>query len=135
MLCVLLAEQDLSTRNFLAMKLREAGCDVDVAHNGQEAIILLSFRRHDLIISGFEMLGKTGLEFLREIRRLPEYSRIPFVLFTKIDPATRTDNHHYKSLLEEIHALGALLLPKTAQHLRHFPVEAIVRHLAPAYVA
>jgi CheY-like chemotaxis protein len=133
--CILLAEQDLPTRNFLAGKLREAGYDVDAAHNGQEAILLLSIRRHDLIIADFELLGKNGLEVLREIRRLAEFSRIPFVLFTKVDPRMRTDNPNYDNLVHEVHALGAVLLPKTPQHLRNFPIQALVRHLAAAHVA
>jgi CheY-like chemotaxis protein len=125
--CILLADPDAPTRTFMAMKLRESGYDVDVARNGHEAVILLSSRRHDLIISDLEMLGKSGLEFLREIRRHPEYATMPFVLFTRADPRHKTDNQHYESLMEEIEALGAVFLPKTADNLRQFPSIRMVK--------
>jgi CheY-like chemotaxis protein len=125
--CILLADPDAPTRNFIAMKLREAGYEVDVAQNGHEAIILLSNRRHDLIISDLEMLGKNGLEVLREIRGRPEYVTMPFVLFTRADPGHKTDNNNYENLMQEIEALGAVFLPKTADNLRQFPAIRIVR--------
>ena len=125
--CILLADPDAPTRNFIAMKLREAGYEVDVAQNGHEAIILLSNRRHDLIISDLDMLGKNGLEVLREIRRHPEYVTMPFVLFTRADPRHKTDNNNYENLMQEIEALGAVFLPKTADNLRQFPVIRIVK--------
>jgi CheY-like chemotaxis protein len=121
MLCVLLAEPDTQTRNFMAMKLEEAGYEVDTARNGQEAIILLSSGRHDLIISDLDMIGKSGLDFLREIRRHPDYMTIPFVLFTRADPRLKTDNNIYRSLIDEIEDLGAVYLPKTPDNFRRFP--------------
>jgi DNA-binding response OmpR family regulator len=127
MACILLADADEPTRNFMAMKLREAGYEVDIAQNGHEAIILLSSRRHDLIISDLELLGKNGLEVLREIRRHPEYMTMPFVLFTRADPGHRTDNGHYGNLMQELDALGATYLPKTASNLRQFPAIRIVK--------
>lgn len=111
----------------MAMKLREAGYEVDVAHNGHEAIILLSNRRHDLIISDLELLGKNGLDLLREIRRHPEYMTMPFVLFTRADPGHKTDNGNYSNLMQELDALGAVYLPKTAGNLRQFPAIRIVK--------
>jgi len=127
MACILLADPDEPTRNFMAMKLREAGYEVDVAQNGHEAIILLSSRRHDLIISDLELLGKNGLEVLREIRRHPEYMTMPFVLFTRADPRHKTDNENYGNLMQELDALGAVYLPKTATNLRQFPAIRIVK--------
>ena len=127
MACILLADPDEPTRNFMAMKLREAGYDVDVARNGHEAIILLSSRRHDLIISDLELIGKNGLDLLREIRRHPEYMTMPFVLFTRADPGYRTDNGNYSNLMQELDALGAVYLPKTAGNLRQFPAIRIVK--------
>ena len=127
MACILLADPDEPTRNFMAMKLREAGYEVDVAHNGHEAIILLSSRRHDLVISDLELLGKSGLDLLREIRRHPDLTTMPFVLFTRADPGHKTDNGNYPSLMQELDALGATYLPKTASNLRHFPAIRIVK--------
>jgi CheY-like chemotaxis protein len=114
--CILLADPDEPTRNFMAMKLREAGYEVDVAHNGHEAII-----------SDLELLGKSGLDLLREIRRHPDLTTMPFVLFTRADPGHKTDNGNYPSLMQELDALGATYLPKTASNLRHFPAIRIVK--------
>lgn len=109
------------------MKLKEAGYEVDVAHNGHEAIILLSIHRHDMVISCFAMRGKNGLEFLREIRRSPEYDRIPFVLFTEVDPRSKTDSINFDNLIQEVEALGAVFLPKTAENFRQFPIVHIAK--------
>jgi CheY-like chemotaxis protein len=117
------------------MKLKQAGYEVDVAENGHEAIVRLSIRRHDLIISCFEMRGKNGLEVLREVRRLPEYDAIPFVLFTEVDPRSKTDNGNYKNLIQEVEALRAVFLPRTAENFRQFPIEHIARAQAPSYFA
>lgn len=120
--CILLAEPDEPTRNFMVMKLREAGHEVDAARNGQELIILLSCRRHDVIISDLDMTGKNGLEVLREIRRHPEYMSLPFVLFSRTNPRAKTDNVNYDSLMHELEALGAVFLPKTPENFRQFPM-------------
>ncbi len=133
--CVLLADHDPTTRSFLAMKLKQAGYEVDVAENGHEAIVRLSIRKHDLIISGFEMRGKNGLEVLREIRRIPDYDAIPFVLFTATDPTSQTDNRNYKTLIQEVEALGAVFLPRTAENFRQFPIAHVTAGPAPIYFA
>jgi len=128
--CILLADHDPTTRSFLAMKLREAGYEVDVADNGHEAIIRLSTHRHSLVISCYAMRGKNGLEFLREIRQSREYDTIPFILFTEVDPRSRTDNKNYANLMQEIEALGAVLLPKTAENFRRFPIAPVAKQTA-----
>jgi CheY-like chemotaxis protein len=131
--CILLADHNSTTRNFLAAKLREVGYEVDVAENGHEAVVLLSIRRHDLIISCFEMRGKNGLEVLREIRLRREFDKTPFVLFTDADPGSMTDNKNYFSLVQEVEALGAVFLPRTAENFRQFPIEKIARRVSAAY--
>ena len=102
------------------MKLREAGYEVDTAQNGQEAIIILSSYRHDLIISDLDMEGKDGLEFLREIRRHPQYMTIPFVLFVRTGPGFNANYKNYENLPQETEALGAVFLPKTPDNFQHF---------------
>ena len=72
-------------------------------------------------------LGKNGLEVLREIRRHTEYMTMPFVLFTRADPRHKTDNENYGNLMQELDALGAVYLPKTASNLRQFPAIQIVK--------
>jgi CheY-like chemotaxis protein len=133
--CVLLADHNPTTRIFLATKLKQAGYDVDVAENGHEAIVRLSIRKHDLVISCLEMRGKNGLEVLREIRRLPEYDDISFVLFTEADPGSKTDNSNYRSLIHEVEALGAVFLPRTAENFRQFPIGRIANRQNQSYYA
>ena len=122
MTCVLLAEPDTATRDFMAMKLREAGYEVDTAQNGQEAIIVLSSDRHDLIVSDLDMQGKDGLEFLREIRRHPQFMTIPFVLFVRTGPGFNANYKNYDNLLRETEELGGVFLPKIPDNFQHFRV-------------
>ena len=54
--------------------------DVDYARGVDEAMAKLATNNYDVIVSDYEMPGKTGLGFLKELRE--QGSRIPFVLFT-----------------------------------------------------
>jgi PAS domain S-box-containing protein len=53
---------------------------VDLADSVQKAMEILSEQRYDAIISDYQMPGKDGIEFLKEVRLL--YGQIPFILFT-----------------------------------------------------
>jgi len=54
--------------------------DVDYARGVDEAMAKLATNNYDVIVSDYEMPGKSGLGFLKELRE--QGSRIPFVLFT-----------------------------------------------------
>jgi two-component system cell cycle response regulator CpdR len=60
---ILIAEDDLSMRQFLALALRRAGHDVLVTENGQEALATLDeIADFDLLLADIVMPGMDGIE-------------------------------------------------------------------------
>jgi DNA-binding response OmpR family regulator len=81
---LLLAEDDDELRRSIAGQLRRRGYEVDEAFSGFEAIALIA-RHHDpydLIISGLQLHGMTGLEIVDELRASSrqEDTEVPVIL-------------------------------------------------------
>jgi PAS domain S-box-containing protein len=78
---VLLVDDDLSLLK-IAKKLLEmqGGFEVDTASCVEEATDKLKKGNYDAIVSDFEMPGKDGLEFLKELRT--KGNPTPFIIFT-----------------------------------------------------
>lgn len=56
--------------------------EVRTAENGNEALDLIRERIPDLVSLDLVMPGKSGIRLLHELRRNPEWSRIPVVIVT-----------------------------------------------------
>ncbi len=83
---ILILEDDAFQRRFLQLYLEAAGYDVEYGENGKEGIeILKKSETFDLIMSDLKMPLMNGLEFLVELKKLDDFSNIPFVLLSKID--------------------------------------------------
>ncbi len=65
---VLLAEDDLDTRQFIAQSLRDLGHKVEVAAEGEQAREMALSAPFDLIILDRMMPGLNGMEVLRQLR-------------------------------------------------------------------
>lgn len=68
---VLVVEDDADTRDFVVVVLRRAGCQVITALDAIEALRLIREEPPDLIVSDIAMVGMSGLELMREVRKLP----------------------------------------------------------------
>jgi two-component system response regulator CpxR len=73
---ILIADDDRALCTLLADYLQQEGFEVDIAHDGEEALLRLrdAAQRPDLLILDVMMPGRDGLETLRELRmqhRLP----------------------------------------------------------------
>ena len=77
---VLLAEDDLVSREVALELLGLAGLQVDCVGNGQQAIEQLSHSDYTLILMDMQMPGMGGLEATRAIRQLPGKAERPFIL-------------------------------------------------------
>lgn len=63
--------------------LRDMGCDnINQACDSRPALSLLSERRYDLVISGWNMTLMNGLERLRELRNRDPLPSVPFIMMT-----------------------------------------------------
>ena len=78
---VLVADDEAPIANVVAMKLRNAGMDVTVALDGQEAYELALAQRPDFMITDLQMPGMNGLELCARLTAELE-GRIPTILLT-----------------------------------------------------
>jgi CheY-like chemotaxis protein len=69
-LCVLLVEDNAQVRQFAEDLLRDLGCDVVAASNGNEALEQLESKPIDLLFSDVVMPGISGVELTRKARKL-----------------------------------------------------------------
>ncbi|MFH0985733.1 MAG: PAS domain-containing protein [Candidatus Omnitrophota bacterium] len=98
---ILVAEDDRLIRGLIEGFLRDAGYEVFVAKNGQEALDLLSDEAHqaqrfDLILSDYGMPVMNGAAFARAFRvwerqKRPKSEKIPLILVTSYGTGSQYD--------------------------------------------
>lgn len=79
---ILLVDDDDSITNMLATFLTLSGFEVDIAHNGEQALTQIAESKPALIVLDVLMPGLDGREVLRRLRR--EGNWIPVILMTQI---------------------------------------------------
>lgn len=89
--CALVAEDDRSIRNGLALTLGRLKINFDTAEDGAEAIRLMSHRRYKVLVLDLIMPKATGLEVIRQManNRLPY--RAPVIVITGADTSLLRD--------------------------------------------
>lgn len=88
---VLVAENDYVNRTLAEMLLTRAGCLVDLAESGREALAMLQRTTYDLLLIDAEMLETEGSRAVEQIRRQEEAAgrRLPIVPTTCGPPGQR----------------------------------------------
>ncbi len=81
---VLLVEDDHTISRLYGTKLDLEGFKVDYAYNGLEALKLLETAKPSLILLDLMMPVMDGEEFLRRMRKNPEYQNIPVLVLTNL---------------------------------------------------
>lgn len=79
---ILIIEDDIDLRQNFKEILEFNRFMVSVASNGNEALALLAKEECDLIISDILMPGMDGIVLLSEVKKLPNYSNIPFIFLS-----------------------------------------------------
>ncbi|KAF2272076.1 uncharacterized protein EI97DRAFT_386612 [Westerdykella ornata] len=75
---VLLVEDNLINQQVLVRQLRKAGCVVDIANHGSEALEILDMgKTFDVVLMDLEMPVMDGLTAMQEIREREEDGRLP----------------------------------------------------------
>jgi signal transduction histidine kinase/CheY-like chemotaxis protein len=82
---LLLVDDDSASRTRLAKMLKEQGWKVREAENGLEALQLLHEGMPELIFLDLVMPQMDGFDFLAEIRKSPQFYKIPVVVLTSKD--------------------------------------------------
>jgi CheY-like chemotaxis protein len=90
---ILVADDEPDVAAYLSSVLEDAGMNVLVAHDGEEALRLIREQTPDLISLDLVMPRKSGIKVLMELRRNREWSRIPVMIVTAHarDPEVRGD--------------------------------------------
>jgi chemosensory pili system protein ChpA (sensor histidine kinase/response regulator) len=86
---VLLVDDSISVRKFVAQMLEKAGFDVAVAADGAEAMARLGERDFDVLVTDLEMPRLNGYELLEDVRRRAGTRDLPVVILT-----TRSGEKH-----------------------------------------
>ena len=79
---ILIVDDSPSMRTVAGIALRGAGYEVLDAANGQEGLARLDGERIHLIISDVNMPVMDGIEFLKEVKRHPQYRFTPVIMLT-----------------------------------------------------
>jgi sigma-B regulation protein RsbU (phosphoserine phosphatase) len=79
---VLLVDDDLKLSKLFEYNLSKAGFEVKVAHNGLDALSVISKYTPDIIVCDIMMPEMDGYQFRRELLEHPVYKEIPFVFLT-----------------------------------------------------
>ena len=79
---ILILEDENALRDMLAFSLTRAGYQVLKARDSSTAIALLAESIPDLIIADWMMPGKTGLDFVKEIRANEALRDLPIIMLT-----------------------------------------------------
>ena len=86
---VLLVDDSISVRKFVAQMLEKAGFEVGIAADGAEAMARLGERDFDVLVTDLEMPRLNGYELLEDVRRRAGTRELPVVILT-----TRSGEKH-----------------------------------------
>ena len=86
---VLIVDDDALIRGMLRDVARHAGFAVATARDGIEAIHTMTASPPDAVITDMDMPRCDGLDFCRELRQTPRWSRTPVVVLTALPMSER----------------------------------------------
>ena len=85
---ILIVDDEMLVRNFLAETLRRKNLEITTAENGQKAISLLKNQHFDLVITDMKLPDLTGIEILKKAKELhPETMVIVITAFGTVENA------------------------------------------------
>jgi signal transduction histidine kinase/DNA-binding response OmpR family regulator len=82
---VLVVEDEPSIRQMVRRVLEKEGWTVREAENGREGLVAMEESRPSIILLDLMMPVMNGFEFIRELRKRPEWRSIPVVILTAKD--------------------------------------------------
>ncbi len=85
---IILAEDDTFFQNFYSKKLIEQGFQVEVAHDGVEAVEKVMAFRPDIMLLDLIMPRKDGFQVLTELRSVAELQSLPILVFSTLGQDT-----------------------------------------------
>lgn len=93
---VLIAENNRAVAQALRLHLERAGFSVFVAHDGDQAAILVARQRFDLILADLELPIMSGQEFCRHLREDLRLTEIPLAICVSAHLKSQAEQLAYK---------------------------------------
>lgn len=91
---ILVADDDEDILDLVRSRLQRAGCEVQIARDGTEALQMAESRTPALAVLDVAMPGLDGHELTRRLRERPETSTMPIIIVT----ASARDSDREESL-------------------------------------
>ncbi len=101
---IMTVDDSSSVRQMVGFTLKDAGYEVVEAVDGKDALTKLS-GTVDMIITDLNMPNMDGIEFIRQVRALPNYKFVPIVMLTTESQAEK------KQVGKEAGATGWIVKP------------------------
>ena len=76
---LLVVEDEKKLCDIIAKSLHQAGHEVDVCNDGEEALHMIYAEMYDLIVLDLNLPGMDGMEILRELRKENEETKWSYV--------------------------------------------------------
>ncbi|MRR29472.1 response regulator [bacterium] len=114
---VLVVEDDPGMREMLRLALATEGWEVFEAENGRKALERLESRVPGLILLDLMMPEMDGFEFMHELRKRPDCTRVPVVIVTAKD-LTEEDRRRLTGGITRILHKGAFSTEELVGHLK-----------------
>ncbi len=127
---ILVVDDSISVRKHLARLLEGAGCEVETAVDGMDALEKLAQGHFRLVITDLEMPRMHGYELMAEMQRHPRWQLVPTIVCT-----SRSSEKH-RQRARDLGATGYLTKPFTQEELLAAVANAdALRHVAPPMVS
>lgn len=79
---ILIVDDSMPLRKVVSISLKGAGYEVVEAEHGQDALDKLKSNKVNLIVSDINMPVMDGIQFVTELKKLPEYKFTPVIMLT-----------------------------------------------------
>lgn len=123
----LVVEDDLPTQDLLKRNLERDGWSVALAGNGRIALETLAAQPAHLILLDLMMPEMDGFEFLDQLRRVPEWRKLPVVVITSKD-LTEEDRRRLNGGVARIIQKGALSFDELLASIRSLAQAGLPNH-------
>lgn len=122
---ILIVDDSAAMRHMLLLSLRRMGFEgVEVACDGQEALVMLQLDNYRLVVSDIEMPRLNGFELLSHMQANVRLSRIPFIFLTSCA------SDQYRQLAHQMGATDYLCKPHRESDLRRSIAAAIGQEIS-----
>jgi DNA-binding response OmpR family regulator len=118
---ILLIETDRPLANNLCQFLSGAGHEVDWHVNPQDAMDSADKQSPDAIVLDLLLAGRSGIEFLYELRSYPDWQTLPVIIFSSLSPrelSSASDSLHQLNIAA-YHYKPSTTLAELARSIDH----------------